>query len=78
MNTILRVKLTSIDDIKEFAKAANKLKCEVVVNSGRYVIDGKSIMGLFSLDLSKTLEVNFIGEHNSDDIDMFSQWVTAA
>lgn len=51
------VALTSIQDVRKFVDAATRCPCEVDVLSGRYVIDAKSIMGLFSLDLSKPVQV---------------------
>lgn len=55
------VSLSSINDVKQFSGAACKCSCEVDVISGRYVIDAKSIMGLFSLDLAKPVKVEFHG-----------------
>ena len=55
------VSLSSIEDVKQFVNAANDCTCEVDVLSGRYVINAKSIMGLFSLDLAKPVKVEFHG-----------------
>ena len=55
------VALTSIDDVKHFVDAASRCPCEVDVLSGRYVINAKSIMGLFSLDLSQPVQVEVHG-----------------
>lgn len=55
--TSFAVQLTSVADIKEFVDAANRLDCDVDVICGRYLVDGKSIMGLFSIDLSQPVEV---------------------
>lgn len=60
----LYVSLSSISDVKKFADAANHCDCEVDVVSGRYVINAKSIMGLFSIDLAKPVKVEF---HGSDE-----------
>ena len=49
--------LSSINDIKLFVNAASACACDVDVTAGRYVVNGKSIMGLFSLDLSQPVEV---------------------
>ena len=59
------IKLNSINHVKTFVNAVNKYDFDVDLTSGRYVVDAKSIMGIFSLDLSKpiTLEVH------SDDCD---------
>ena len=51
------VSLSSIEDVRQFVNAATCCPCEVDVLSGRYVIDAKSIMGLFSLDLSHPVKV---------------------
>lgn len=55
------VSLSSIEDVRRFVNAANRCTCEVDVLSGRYVVDAKSIMGLFSLDLSQPVEVKVHG-----------------
>ena len=55
------VALSSIDDVKLFVDAASRCPCEVDVLSGRYVINAKSIMGLFSLDLSQPVQVEVHG-----------------
>ena len=55
------VSLTSISDVKKFVDAATRCAAEIDVLSGRYVINAKSIMGLFSLDLSQPVEVEVLG-----------------
>ena len=55
------VSLSSIEDVRQFVNAATRCPCEVDVLSGRYVVDGKSIMGLFSLDLSQPVKVEVRG-----------------
>lgn len=59
--TSFAVQLTSVADIKEFVDAANRLDCDVDVICGRYLVDGKSIMGLFSIDLSAPIRVEVHG-----------------
>lgn len=49
--------LTSIDDVKRFVNAAASLVCEADLSSGRYIVDAKSIMGIFSLDLSRPIKL---------------------
>lgn len=60
----IQVLLDSIDKVKEFVQIAGNVECNFDLKSGRFVIDGKSIMGIFSLDLSKPLEL--VGTHESD------------
>ncbi len=51
------VALKSITDVKNFVNIVNKYDFEVDLTSGRYVVDAKSIMGIFSLDLGKPIRV---------------------
>ncbi|MCI8477446.1 MAG: HPr family phosphocarrier protein [Oscillospiraceae bacterium] len=53
--------LSSIDDVKQFVDAANRCPCEVDVRAGRYVVNGKSILGMFSIDLAKPVQVEVHG-----------------
>jgi len=57
------ITLTSVNAVKAFVNAANKKEYEIDLVSGRYLIDAKSIMGIFSLDLSKPIRV----EIHADD-----------
>ncbi len=49
--------LSSINDVKDFVNTVSKYDFDVDLTSGRYVVDAKSIMGIFSLDLSKPIKV---------------------
>ena len=53
----LNVLFKSINDVKDFVNIVNKYDFDVDLASGRYVVDAKSIMGIFSLDLSKPIKV---------------------
>lgn len=53
-----KVKFDTISDVKEFVSINNKYDFEIDVQSDRYRTDGKSILGMFSLDLS--YEVNVV------------------
>lgn len=64
----VRVKLGTIDNVKEFNNAATSQSFDIDIVSGRYVIDAKSIMGIFSIDLTKVLEVNIhAGKEEAED-----------
>lgn len=52
-----QVLLTSVADVKEFVDAAAEYPYDVDVQAGRYLVNGKSIMGLFSVDLSVPVAV---------------------
>lgn len=57
-----QVLLTSVADVKDFVDAAAACPSEIDVLSGRYVVNGKSIMCLFSIDLSVPVTVVVHGE----------------
>lgn len=61
------IMLNTINDVKQFVNAVAKYDFEVDLVSGRYAIDAKSIMGIFSLDLSKPIRL----EAHTDDGEAF-------
>jgi len=63
------IALRSITDVKDFVNVVNKYDFDVDLTSGRYVVDGKSIMGIFSLDLSKPIKVDV----HTDECDKFCE-----
>ena len=67
MKTV-KISLNSIDKVKAFVNEVTKYDAEFDLVSGRYVIDAKSIMGIFSLDLSKPIDLNIHSESNVDEI----------
>lgn len=75
MNYCVKMNLNSVESVKEFYNASNRLIGDVFVQSGRYIIDGKSIMGIFSLDLSKPVQVSFETEPSKEDFETFRQWI---
>ena len=64
----LQISLNSIDKVKSFVNDITKFDCDFDLVSGRYVIDAKSIMGIFSLDLSKPLTLNVHAEEETGEI----------
>lgn len=65
MKTV-KINLLSIDAVKSFVNTVTKFDTDFDLVSGRYVIDAKSIMGIFSLDLTKPIDLNI---HSNDNID---------
>ena len=53
----VKIFLGTIERVKDFVNEVSHLECDVDSVSGRYVIDAKSIMGIFSTDLSKPVNV---------------------
>ena len=67
MKTV-QISLNSIDKVKSFVNDVTKFDNDFDLVSGRYVIDAKSIMGIFSLDLSKPIDLNIHAEDNMDEV----------
>ena len=67
MKTV-HISLNSIDKVKSFVNDITKFDSDFDLVSGRYVIDAKSIMGIFSLDLSKPIDLNIHSETDLDEI----------
>ena len=61
------ISLQAINDVKDFVNIVMKYEYDIHLVSGRYAVDAKSIMGIFSLDLSKPIELNA----HTDDADAF-------
>ena len=55
--TTTTVRLSQIDDVKNFVNIIMRFDFDIDLTSGRYAVDAKSIMGIFSLDLSKPIEL---------------------
>ena len=67
MKTV-QISLNSIDKVKSFVNAITQYEYDFDLISGRYDIDAKSIMGIFSLDLSKPIDLAIHAEANVDEI----------
>lgn len=57
----ITVDLSKIADIQAFVNLASKCRDDVVVKSGKFAVNAKSLMGLYSLDLTNALKVEFYG-----------------
>ena len=58
--------IDTIDKVKDFCNLCSKCTGDVLVHSGRYTVSGKSIMGLFSLNLGKPVKVEIYGNISSE------------
>ena len=67
MKTV-QISLNSIEKVKSFVNDLARYDADFDLVSGRYVIDAKSIMGIFSLDLSKPIDLNIHATDNIDEI----------
>ena len=66
MKTV-KISLNSIDKVKSFVNTITQFDSDFDLISGRYVIDAKSIMGIFSLDLSQPIDLTIHAE-NDDEV----------
>lgn len=64
------VNLGTINDVKRFVTVVSQCDYDVDLISGRYAVDAKSIMGIFSLDLSKPIKLE---AHTDDASEFFAQ-----
>ena len=67
MKTV-KICLNSIEKVKSFVNAITRFDVDFDLVSGRYVIDAKSILGIFSLDLSKPIDLNIHANEEMDAI----------
>lgn len=67
MKTV-KISLNSIDKVKSFVNEIARYDVDFDLVSGRYVIDAKSIMGIFSLDLSKPIDLNIHADGDAAEI----------
>ena len=60
------IKLTYAEEVKAFVNTVNRYEYEVDLRSGRHVVDAKSILGIFSLDLSKPITMEIYADSCDD------------
>ena len=67
------IRLPSVKEVKEFVGAVSSCGCDIDIAADRYIIDAKSIMGIFSLDLSKALELRIISDNENEISDVLKK-----
>ena len=60
------LKLSQAEEIKEFVNTVNRYSYEMDLRAGRHVVDAKSILGIFSLDLSKPISLEIYSDDCTD------------
>lgn len=76
MHTV-QIYLNSIDKVKAFVDSVNTFNTEFDLISGRFVIDAKSILGIFSLDLSKPINLNIYNDDDTEIIERLKPFLVA-
>ena len=66
--TEYHISLPDVESVKRFVNAVTRFDCDIDIVSDRYIVDAKSIMGIFSLDLSRPLLLK-INSSNTDDVE---------
>lgn len=74
----LSVKIVSMQDADKFNKICSKFGCDMDLQSGKYYVDAKSIMGIFSLDLSQPLVLNADTDDEQKVREAFTEFVQEA
>ena len=70
----IEIKLDTVDDVKEFVEYVTDFGCDFEIVADRFVVDAKSIMGIFSVDLSKVLTL-VIGTDDKTEIDRIKKTI---
>ncbi|MCI9415497.1 MAG: HPr family phosphocarrier protein [Clostridiales bacterium] len=70
-----KVKFETVVDAQKFVGICNDMKFKVELHSGPYVIDAKSIMGIFSLDFSKPIELCAHCDNGGDFADKIAPYL---
>lgn len=60
------IKINSIDDIKKFQNEVLKFESDIDIVRGRYIVDAKSTLGIFAIDLSTSIDVVL---HTDDELE---------
>lgn len=62
----VEIKISSPENVKEFVKIVSRCAYDIDLREGRHVVDAKSILGIFSLDLSKSLLLEIFSDDCKD------------
>ena len=73
----LQIRLPHIEDVKQFVHLAGQYPFEIDLLSGRYVVDGKSVMGIFSLDLKNPITVRVHSDCCADFLQAIAPFTVA-
>ena len=62
----MKIKLVTIADVQNFVAANIRSNVDITLRSGKYVVDGKSILGIFSLDLMQPIDIDVVAAKDAD------------
>ena len=69
----MKIKINEFEKSKAFIRVVTNYESDIFLKSGRFIIDAKSVMGVYSLDLSKELEVEIIEKEEGEKEKLFTQ-----
>ncbi|MBQ9921506.1 MAG: HPr family phosphocarrier protein [Clostridia bacterium] len=75
MKTV-KIKLSTIEDVRKFVETVTRYDMDIDLTSGRYTVDAKSIMGIFSLDLLKPIELTAHSENTDKLFEDLKSFIT--
>lgn len=61
-----KIRFNNVDEVKQYIVKAMMIGGDILIKHGKYTIDGKSLMGIFSLDLENELDIEFYNLSESD------------
>lgn len=74
--TVVLIRLTMVtDDVKKFVAIVNQYPYDIDLRSGRYVVDAKSLLGIFSIDLSKPITMTIYSDNCGDLLEEIEPYI---
>ena len=71
----IMIRLSTIQDVNQFVKIVAGADQDIDLSSGRYVVDGKSIMGIFSLDLMNPIKMSIHGDNVEEILEQVKKFI---
>ena len=71
----VQIRLSTIADVRDFVDIVAKTDADIDLQSGRYVVDGKSIMGIFSLDLLAPITLTVHSDEADEVLDRLERFI---
>lgn len=72
-DNLIKIKLKNINDIREFVNISNEYNFNITLSSGKYVVDAKQIIEVFSLDLNENININIKNTIENEKIDFLKK-----
>ncbi|MBQ3100896.1 MAG: HPr family phosphocarrier protein [Clostridia bacterium] len=73
----LLIRLKTINDVRAFVDVSSTFKSTVILTCGNFSVSGKSIMGIFSLDLNEAVTVTIDGDDSVELVAALSPFICA-